>query len=67
MKENGILNACKRCINRKYILIGGVIIAALIIIVPTIGVSALIVSLPFIGCTVMCGGMAFMMHKKNGT
>jgi len=41
-----------------------VIIVGLIYFIPILGVATLVVVLPLIACTVMCGGMAFMMMKS---
>lgn len=62
---NKFFNSCRRCLNPWIIGVIFVVIVALIIFVPIIGVASLIVALPFIGCTVMCGAMAFMMKKKS--
>ncbi len=62
---NRFFTSCKRCLNPWIIGIIIVVIIALIIFVPLLGVASLIVALPIIGCTVMCGGMAFMMTKGN--
>ncbi len=57
-------NSCKRCLNPWVVCLIVIAIIALIIFVPIVGIGALIVALPLIGCTVMCGGMAFMMMKS---
>ncbi len=66
---NKIFKSCRRCLNPWVVGIIVVVIIALIIFVPIIGVAALIGFLPLIACTVMCGGMAFMMRgdkkRKN--
>lgn len=62
---NNFFNSCRRCLNPWIVGIILVVIVGLIIFVPIIGIASLIAFLPLIGCTVMCGGMAFMMRKKK--
>ena len=62
---NKILVSCKRCLNPYVIGLLLILIIALIIFIPIIGFASLVAVLPLIGCTVMCGGMAFMMGKKK--
>ncbi len=64
---NKFFNSCKRCLNPWIVGVIIVVVIGLIIFVPIIGVASLIAVLPLIGCTVMCGGMAFMMkgHSKK--
>ncbi len=61
---NNFFNSCRRCLNPWVVGIIIVVIIGLIIFVPFIGLAALIAALPLIGCTVMCGGMAFMLMKS---
>ena len=62
---NKFFNSCRRCLNPWVVGIIVVVVIGLVVFVPVIGVASLIVALPFIGCTVMCGGMAFMMSKSG--
>lgn len=61
---NNFFKSCRRCLSLKVLIIVGVIIVALLIFVPVIGVASLIAAVPLLGCTIMCGVMAFFM--KNG-
>lgn len=62
-----LLNSCRRCLSPKVLIVMGVIIVALLVFVPIIGIASLIAALPLIGCTVMCGAMAFFMGRdKHG-
>lgn len=61
---NKFFNSCKRCLNPWTVGLIVVVIIGLLIFVPIIGVAALIAALPIVGCTIMCGGMAFMMMKS---
>ena len=62
---DNIFNSCRRCLNPWVVGIIVVVIIGLIIFVPIVCIAALITALPIIGCTVMCGGMAFMMMKST--
>ncbi len=62
---NTFLNSCKRCLNPWVAGLIIVVILGLIIFVPIIRVASFIAIVPLIGCTVMCGGMAFMMMKTS--
>ena len=58
-----VISNCRRCLNPWVIGLIIVAIVGLIIFIPIIGIAALIAALPLIGCTIMCGGMAFMMMR----
>ena len=60
-------NLCRRCLNPWVIGIIVVVILALLIFVPILGVATLIVALSLIGCIVMCGVMAFSMKDKKNS
>ncbi len=62
---NNFITSCKRCLNPWIIGAIVVVVIALLIFVPIIGVASLLAALPLIGCTAMCGGMMFMMGKGN--
>ena len=62
---NKVFNSYRRCLNPWVVGFIIIVIIGLIIFVPILGVAVLIAALPIIGCTVMCGGMAFMMTKKE--
>lgn len=62
---NKFFNTCRRCINPWVLGVIMIVIIALIIFVPILGVAGLVVAAPLIGCTVMCGAMAFMMKGKK--
>ncbi len=64
---NNFLKSCRRCFSPKVLIILGIIIVALLIFVPLIGVASLIAALPIIGCTIMCGAMAFSMKGEKKT
>lgn len=65
---NKIFNSCRKCLNPWVIGLIIIVVLGLLYFIPIIGIAGLIAALPLIGCTVMCGGMAFMMrgnkHKK---
>jgi len=61
---NKFFNTCRRCLSPWMIGVVLVIIVGLIYFIPILGVATLVVVLPLIACTVMCGGMAFMMMKS---
>ena len=60
-----LFHTCMKCLNPKVIMliISGVI--ALLVFAPTIGITSFLVAAPLIGCTIMCGAMAFFMHKEK--
>ena len=62
---NSFVASCKRCLNPWIIGVIIVVVIALLIFVPIIGVASLLAALPLIFCTAMCGGMMFMMGKGN--
>lgn len=62
---NTLINSCRRCLNPWVIGLLIVAIVGLVIFVPIIGIASLVATLPLIACTIMCGGMAFMMGKKK--
>lgn len=62
---NKFFNSCRRCLNPWIVGLIIVVVIGLLIFVPIIGVASLIAALPLIGCTVMCGGMAFMMRGNK--
>jgi len=62
---NNFFTSCRRCLSPKVLIIIGIIIVALLIFVPLIGVASLLAALPLLGCTIMCGAMMFM-SKDNG-
>ena len=62
---NKFFNTCRRCLNPWVVGIIIALVIVLIIFVPIIGIATLIAVLPLIGCTVVCGGMVFMMKDKK--
>lgn len=62
---NKLLHSCRRCLSPKMLIVIGVVIIALFIFVPIIGVASLIAALPLLGCTIMCGAMVFMSKDKG--
>ncbi len=62
---NKFFTSCRRCLNPWIISLIIVVVIALLIFVPIIGVASLIAVLPIVGCTVMCGAMAFMMRGSK--
>ena len=62
---NKFFHSCRRCLSPKVLIIIGIIIVALLIFVPLIGVASLIAALPLLGCTIMCGAMMFMHKDKE--
>ena len=64
---NKLLHSCRRCLSPKVLIIIGVIVTALLIFAPMIGVASLIAAAPLLGCTAMCGVMVlFMRGEKKG-
>lgn len=62
---NNFFKSCRQCLSPKVLIIVGLIIAALFIFVPIIGIASLLVALPLLGCTIMCGAMLFMTKDKG--
>ncbi len=62
---NTFFNTCRRCLTPKVLIIVGIIIVALLIFVPIIGVASLIAVAPILGCTIMCGAMALSMRGEK--
>lgn len=58
-------HTCKNCLNPKVVMLIIFGAIALLVFVPTIGITSLLVAAPLIGCTLMCGAMAFFMHKEK--
>ncbi len=64
---NNFFKSCRRCLSPRVLIVIGVIILALLIFVPIIGVASLLVAAPLLGCTIMCGVMAFFMRGEKKT
>ena len=62
---NKFFNSCRRCLNPWILGLIVVVVVALLLFVPILGVASLIAALPLIGCVGMCGAMAFMMKDKK--
>jgi plastocyanin domain-containing protein len=62
---NKFMQSCKMCLRPRYLIPILIVIVALIIIAPKIGLVSLIAFSPLLLCGVMCGGMAYMMMKGD--